>query len=257
MAEDPLGDFGSTLSKDVGGVPVWVIGTGGGLVIAVGYWLYKRNQGNAVVQNVYDPNSADSSSNTDPTNNDFGLPNGPGGDWLAGNPTSTAFPVGGSALPEPITNGQWARQAIDGLLSKGDDPTLVNNAISKYIAGTGLTAAEKAVVNQALTIYGSLPEGAKTIIDFVTPVIPGPVRNIHTTAAYKNSVTVDWDPPANGGQVGYAIKVNGAAKTSPLYSGPYNVGNLKAGTSYTVSIAARNAASATGPYTDYKITTKK
>lgn len=168
---DGLDSLETSLTKDVGGVPVWVIGGGAGIAIALVIWLRQRNTG-GVVANVFDPNSGATTDQPDPTNADYGLPNGPAGDWLADNPGSTAFPVGGVALPSPITNLQWARQVIDGLLGKGYDPTLVNNAISKYINGQYLSTAERAVVNLALTMFGSTPEGVLAINTTPPPIKP-------------------------------------------------------------------------------------
>lgn len=161
----PLNDLTDSLDDKVGGVPVWVIGGGIGVLIGVGYWLWKRNSG-GITPETYDP-SADSgdAGSDEPSNSDLGLPDGPVGDWLADNPGSTAFPVGGAANPSPITNGQWARQVIDGLIGLGNDPTLVTNAITKYIAGQGLSTSEKSVVNIALTRFGSTPEGSLQIKD--------------------------------------------------------------------------------------------
>lgn len=174
---DGVAALESSLTEEVGGVPVWVIGTGVGAVIGLGVWLFKRNQGGGVVANVYDPASADTTEPADPQNSDYGLPNGPAGDWLADNPGSTAFPVGGAALPSPITNGQWAKQAIDGLLAKGDDPSLVTNAITKYLNGAYLTAAEQAIVRLALQTYGSTPEGAIALNTTAPPTAVTPLGN--------------------------------------------------------------------------------
>jgi LysM repeat protein len=172
---DGLEELENSLSEEIGGVPVWVVGAGIGLAVGVGIWLYRRNQNNGIAVNTFVPDESGSEAgDSDPTNSDIGLPNGPVGDWLSENPGSTAFPVGGSALPTPITNGQWARQVIDGLIGKGDDPTLVNNAITKYVGGQALSTAEKSIVNLALQLYGSLPEGAKAILDGSTaPVATG------------------------------------------------------------------------------------
>lgn len=172
---DGLDSLEGSLTKDVGGVPVWVIGGGAGIAIALVIWLRNRNSG-GVVADVYDPNSATPAADApDPTNADYGLPNGPAGDWLADNPGSTAFPVGGVALPSPITNLQWARQAIDGLLGRGYDPTLVNNAIAHYISGQYLSTAERSVINLALTTFGSTPEGVLPLN--TTPPAVKPVGN--------------------------------------------------------------------------------
>lgn len=226
MAEE---SFGGELAKDVHGVPVWAIGTGVGVLAAVAYWLWKREQSSGVTESVYDPNSADTSDATT-TGDDTSTPYN---DYLNDNPTSTANPVGTADLPTPLTNGQWARQVIDGLLSKGDDPTLVNNAITKYLAGGALTTAEAAVVNQAITIYGSLPEGAKTIVGGgdITKQAPTGVKVSKVGKTYAN---LDWSPLA--GVQGYRLFVNGKQNGVAVAFSGASVSGLKSNTQYTVTV---------------------
>lgn len=165
---DGLEEVTDTLTKDVGGVPVWVLGGGVGLLIAVGMWYWKSHEGGSgsVVEHQYDPSTATEEETPDPTNADYGLPNGPVGDWLSDNPGSPAYPIGTGVAAIPLTNAQWGRYVADILLGQGADPSLVTNAITKYLAGVGLTVQEKAIINQALSIK-STPEGLLGIKDAI------------------------------------------------------------------------------------------
>lgn len=166
MAEQ---DFGDVLTKEYKGVPVWAIGVGvSALLIGIAYWWNSRQTG--PVKTVY---SADDMQpeDTDPSNADFGLPDGPIGDFLRENPGYPGYPVGGGGggLPSPITNEQWGRMVSDRLLGESFDPALVVNAIRKFLLGQGLNANEKAVINQALQRFGSPPEGVLPIVDAPVP----------------------------------------------------------------------------------------
>ena len=142
----------------IGGVPVWGVGVGlAGVFVAFQWW---RGRNSAVTR---DPGAAVEFPEGDiaPEGAAYGLPPGPIGDWLSQNPTFAGYPVGYSlgGLPSAITNGQWARLVTDELLSQGADPTLVSNALTKYLSGQSLTASEQAVINKALQILGTPPEG--------------------------------------------------------------------------------------------------
>jgi hypothetical protein len=173
------GGGGSSLEKTltqkkIGGIPVW--GFGVILAAAIVMFLYLRNKNSAGAANTptggLDPNAIDPATGL-PYGADggagYGLPNGPIGDWLSQNPTGPQYPVGQGAngLPGPITNIQWSRLAFDYLVGKGDDPTLVGNALAKFLAGKVLSAAETSIVNLAETAFGAPPEG-------LIPINPGP-----------------------------------------------------------------------------------
>jgi LysM repeat protein len=159
--DDALDGLTDSLGKEVGGIPVWVIGGGIGLLIGVIYWFYRQRSGGVAVS-TYDPTSGDAGSDDSTSDEPSAYSS-----WLNDNVGSSAVNIGTGVneIPSPITNGQWARQVIDGLIGLGDDPSLVANAINKYIAGKGLTKAEKSVVNLALQKYGSTPEGPLQVID--------------------------------------------------------------------------------------------
>lgn len=235
MAEgNPLEEVTDKLDDKVGGIPVWVIGLGLGLLAALAWYLYSRNRASTVEARVFDPESANPSDtgSEEESNTDFGLPDGPVGDWLKENPGSSAYPVSQNSLP--ITNAQWGRYVSDTFLSKGDDPALVTNAITKYLSSQGLTAAEKAVINKALALM-SPPEGILPIKDYVaTHTITAPT-NIRAEKTNRTSIRVEWDdvPYARG----YKVYVNGAFRSESISSWG-TVAFLKPNTVYSISVAA-------------------
>jgi hypothetical protein len=247
MAEESgIAGFEQSLTKDVGGVPVWALGAGAGVLIAVVWWFSHRNEG-GVTQSVYDPNSDTGATNQEATDPLSDAVN----NWLGDNPTSPAL-VGNPALPSPISNAQWAKQVIDQLLAAGSDPTLVTNAITKYLAGQGLTQAEKAVVDLALQKFGSPPEGSIAVIDQPSTSNVPVVINLKVTGVTKNTVTLSWDydtKSAVAPQGQYFYKTNPPDPALRVYwiaLGPTRSStfrNLKANTKYTFGIAGTNGTS--------------
>jgi hypothetical protein len=235
--------FAESLTKEVGGIPVWVIGAGVGGVIAVGAYFKNRNSGG--VQTVYSPDDLQPEDEL-PGNDDYGLPEGPLGDWLRENPGWPSYPTGGTVrgLPGPITNAQWSRFAQDELLAKGSDPGLVTGALSKYLTGAGLTEAEKAVVRLALQLFGALPEGPLEIKSVTTPVNPSPTfgapSNLHTVANGRLSIRMAWTGVP--GALAYTIvrgpSAQAATRSVPLLTS-YQWYGLKPNTVYTFSVYAR------------------
>lgn len=208
----------------IAGIPPWGIGVGlAGLLII---WLYIHQRKNPPVTptaegTMPDPNALVTEQG------DTGLPTGPIGDWLGQNPTSSAFPVGltGRGVPGPITNQQWARLAFDELTAKGDDPTLVENALAKFLSGQPLSTAEEAVKNLAEQLFGAPPEGVMPVT-----VSPGPtptptptgdgkppaVTNLHKTGVSPSSVSLAWDP--SPGATSYHV-----VERSPYGGTPHDV----------------------------------
>jgi hypothetical protein len=159
------------MRRDIFGIPIWVFGVSlAGLALLVIY-IRRRNQGTQVagLEDVPDPSFVSS----DPEDSIYGLPSGPIGSYLQGDPTNPAYPVGitPQGIPGPITNEQWARLALDQLLAKGDDPSLVSNALFKYLQGKQLSQGEQAVINLALQLLGAPPEGVQPVI---TSPVPAP-----------------------------------------------------------------------------------
>lgn len=113
---------------------------------------------------------------TDPTQLPY--PNGPMAGFLSSDPQNSAYPVGltPQGVPGPVTNVQWSRLVADYLIGLGDAPLLTTTAIAKYIGGgaSTLTQSEQAIIDQALTHFGSPPEGliVTTPTTTPTPVTP-------------------------------------------------------------------------------------
>lgn len=184
------------LHEDVGGVPAWGIGVAGAAaIIGIIWWRNRKSSSSSSADqqasgtsvdatsggsagdpyppdgstdDPSDPNSTDSSTGMTYGDESYGSGNGYAGGidaYLQGNPTNPAYPVGLSpqGLPGPVTNTQWSRLVADYLISKGDDPTLVNNALNNFVNGKALTQAEQAVINLGLTTFGEPPQGVPSI----------------------------------------------------------------------------------------------
>lgn len=247
-----MADFEDTLQKKVGGVPVWGIGAGVAVLVVGGaYYLNSRDEG--TVQTVYSPDDM-MPEESDPTNQDIGLPNGPIGDWLSENPGHPSYPVGiGGGLPAPITNEQWGRYVTDQLLSKGDDPTIVSTAVRKYLDGKALTAGEEAVIRMAIVLFGNPPEGVLPIIPGGTSTTTPPATSTAAPKAPTVTVsintlgiaTIKWTHSEGassyivyGGPVGSGT-VSSRVITNHL-THTYMWTGMKKGTTYAFSVAARN-----------------
>lgn len=150
----------------IGKVPVWAAGVGMAAVVVI-YLYYRRSKMPATSQaaqtaatSTFDPNAIDPQTGLTYGSEQGGASN-PIGNYLNQNPTNPAFPVGlnPQGVPAPVTNVQWSRLAFDQLIAQGDDPTTVENALAKYLAGSPLSDVENAIVNQALKAFGAPPEG--------------------------------------------------------------------------------------------------
>lgn len=165
-------EFEHAMSEKKGPLPVWAYGALLGAVFIV-----IRSRGKAATTN---PNATDAGQyDTNPVDQTgtIGTTDATGqtlSDYLASDPTNTAqnVGIGSSGLPNPVTNAQWARVTSDYLLGLGDDPTLVSNALSKYLNGQVLTNAESAIVDQALTYAHTPPEGVIPINNVPPPPAP-------------------------------------------------------------------------------------
>jgi hypothetical protein len=239
MAEDGIDD---ALTKEVGGVPIWMIGAAVGVLAAGGYWLANRGDGATIVSRQFDPNSEQPEAGEP----DDGLPYGAIGDYLRENPGSSAYPIGGrnNGLPSPITNGQWARYVVDQLLATGADPTVVQNAIAKFIGGSVLSDAEESIVRGALQRYGSTPEGSLQIKKAppAGAALTAPT-GLKGTAWGKTTLRFSWNTVP--GALGYMVYVNGVKRSATLWNAGY-VAELKPNTTYRLTVAALRSAT-TGP----------
>lgn len=216
MAE-PSGGMEKALSTRVAGIPAWALGTViSALIIGLVVWRNKNkkdtsqtqnDQGGTNPQEAQDPNAVDPATGLtyaeEGSSDTAGYPGTPLDSYLAQNPTNPAYPTGltPQGLPGPVTNAQWSRLAADYLLGKGDDPSLVESALSKYINGTALSVAEQAIVNTALTTFGSPPEGVKAVT--TTSGVPAAPGNLHKDKVTATTIQMGWDKVA--GAAGYKI----------------------------------------------------
>lgn len=147
---------GMDLGKQVGPLPLgaWIVVVAGGLGIA----LYTSRQ------KVEEPETVDETG-------DVGV--GPSG-------FTQLVPVTQPTENEtgPTTNEEWARIAIDGMISRGYPAALVNSAITKALMGgtdyegKKMSVQEWSIWQLALTYYGTPPQP----VNVPPPVdVPGPV----------------------------------------------------------------------------------
>lgn len=128
---------GLDLGKQVGPLPLgaWIVVVGGGLGIA---W-YSRSQGTGDAE----PEVVEDVSGVP------GVGDGTVGGWT---PT---VPGSGTTTPTPptiTTNDEWASYIIAEMIARNYEPTLVDSAIRKYLAGMKLSASEFVIVRLALAI---------------------------------------------------------------------------------------------------------
>jgi len=170
-----FGEFENALAEKHGPLPTWAYGALAGAVLIV---LRARGKASTTANTAasdagqYEEGNPVDQTGTIGTTDETGQTLS---DYLATDPTNTAqnVGIGSSGLPMPVTNAQWARVTSDYLLGLGDDPSLVSNALSKYLNGQALSNAEAAIVNQALTYAHTPPQGVIPIIS--TP--PPPQQN--------------------------------------------------------------------------------
>lgn len=128
-----------------------------------------------------------------------------------------SIPLPGTSMPSPTPapvdtaptdNNEWARQAVELLITKGVTPTVGDTAIRKYLGGMALGQAELAAINLALSSpLGPPPEGAPPITTTTTtddgtnpvepPRLPALTRK-EDGSLYKQTTTVAKRPDGKG-----------------------------------------------------------
>lgn len=185
------------LTQKIGPAPAWVYGVTLGVGINVVRWY--RNRTTA-------PAADDVSDGTDAAAGATGAA-APTTGYALGDPSGTLSPpgsVGGFPIPSgyqanpggviidstgvssapvatsaPLNNGDWSRRAFDVLVSEGNSPTAVSDALTKYLTGDPITAQQEALVSMALRRVGAPPEGAPSI----TRAAPAPAATAPTAPA--------------------------------------------------------------------------
>lgn len=145
-------DVGDAVGKKIGPLPGWAWL----LVVVGGAWGYKLYKGHSAGTSGPSP----ASLSTDPSavaNFAPGTGNAGGGIGFSGATGSVTQTPFGS--PAAKTNAQWVLSTTDQMVAAGANPSAVSNALSTYVNGGKLDATAQSLVNQAITHYGSPPEG--------------------------------------------------------------------------------------------------
>jgi len=157
--------FEELLRKDVGPLPVggWLIVVGAGLGFA--YW---RKRGLPTSTN--SPDTAEPLLTNDTIGNIGGM---------------LALLNKGATGPNTQTytdNTSWYQQAVRLLIGRGNDPSLVDNALRKYMNGLSLDVRESAIIELALQMVGPIPMPPPP-----PTTQPGPAQPVapHDLAHYK------------------------------------------------------------------------
>lgn len=141
------------LTRKLGPLPVWTWALAATAAILA--WFYWRErQDRLAVAPVPSPED---------------VPADAGIDGLLDDVPSDGYDGPGARTITFSSNQAWARYVVDKLTIRGEDPTLVSNAISKILYGQEVTAQEAAIYNEAVRLYGAPPE--------LVPIIrisPGP-----------------------------------------------------------------------------------
>jgi hypothetical protein len=168
-----------------------------------------------------------------------------------------------------VTNAQWV-QAVVTYMTTAElvaDPTLLSEALGRYINGAPLTDAQVSLVEQAIAVEGHPPlsgaNGYPPSINRapVTPtVLPGAVTGLKATA-YKYEIDLTWTNVAGATRYEiYRLGVSGAAKGqgSELvvsYDNNVKIYPLNSQSGYKFTVTAINAAGK-GPSASVTATTK-
>jgi hypothetical protein len=166
---------------------------------------------------------------------------------------------GGQTVTGVSTNAAWVQAATLWLTTQGFEGPAIATALGKVLSGQPVTNDELAIFTAAVGAQGNPPQGYPTIVHVptgstpTTPATVGAPKNVKTKT-WLTHVFVDFDPVA--GAKGYAYFVNGARKTSSVFS-QETLWNLKRNTSYRIGIAAIKTDDSLGPTTTVTVRTKK
>lgn len=141
-------DLKEAFTRKIGPLPAYAYGL---IVLIVVWGIYYARQlsGNGNTASTTDVGSA-------PSDSDIGSLDDSG--YVSSNPSSGASTVVPSSN-KPTDNQNWYMLASDYLIGFGYSGSAVTDALTKYLTGQELTAADRALVNQAIAKFGAPPEG--------------------------------------------------------------------------------------------------
>lgn len=190
------------LFSKIGPLPAWAWGA----IVVGGYLIYRRMTAYRPVPTV-DPGVAGDALAGEFT----GVNAGGGGGIIAG---GGGTGVSGSRY---TTNNGWGVSVIGLLSGMGYPAGAVTTAITSYLLGLPLTAAEASIVQDAIANFGPPPE-------------PLPIVKTDATAATSTTTPVATDPPVPAPSVApaptYPSNVTGLAPGGLYEQTAVNAGNL-------------------------------
>lgn len=161
---------------------------GGGLAGVIVIYEYRKSKSTAAAATA--ATTATDTSTTDP--NAYLDPNASGYSAI---PTATGYidPSSGATINSglygtttvvgPSTNSAWAQQVIAYLSQEGYDPSAVTSALGAYLAGSSLDSTQLGIVQAAIGVEGSPPNGAPA------PHVTAPTGTTSGTTSSGNGVT--------------------------------------------------------------------
>jgi hypothetical protein len=235
------------MSDTILGMPKKVAIIGGAVAAGiVGYAWYKNGDSGAPVSAVDAENPA--------AVDEYDSPLGNSG-------TNSTATSSGNVDPDAInTNAKWTQAAVETLQGAGWDATAVFSALGKLLAFKTLSATEADIAQAAKAAQGEPPVGGPYPIKEGLPV-PSPSTNptkvtgLRVTSSGKTTIGLDW--ASNPGARGYKLFVNGTQNGSSVLYSTGSVRYLKAGTKYTIGVAAIYPGDIVGPTATITATTKK
>lgn len=123
-----------------------LVGAGG---IAIAYWYRKKTAAASA--------TANAGNAYDPLNN--------GSVPTAGSGLGSLLSSLGTTGSQYSSNSEWGNAAVNALTGAGVAPGTAEQAISDYLAGNVLTAAEQSLVSQAIGLIGSPPGGPLGLVN--------------------------------------------------------------------------------------------
>lgn len=209
---------GPDLFAKVGPLPAWAWG----LIAVGGYTLWSHMHSSKA--------TATEPDTTDPTTQDIGSDAGAGlgGSFLTpDNPSDAGYNYGdvlagdysGTVVPSSTANGSsqfqsnqaWGVYAIEFMVQQGYSASTVTNAITHYLAGSALTAAEMQVVSAAVSLIGPPPLPLPlNAVSTPTPTATGPLAApvLHGSSV-NHRATFTWTRVP--GAQWYVVRVKGIA----------------------------------------------
>lgn len=146
----------------------------------------------------------------------------------------------------PTSDQQWVQDAAE-IIGGSYDSGSVYTALGLYITHQPVSTDQAAIISAAIGAMG-YPPGGNYPIDTQAGASPssfGAPGDVHVVGTTTTSVTLAWD--AVTGASGYHVWRNGDSAPEDTGSTSLTLGGLQPNTSYSVQVAARDAAGNTGP----------